>query len=160
MICWSNLFQLYCTTFQVIFQQRIQPVIKLGGNPSRWCPIQSGINYWSNWVEIHWDDAWSNWASSASYAWLIWPGIISMDFHPIWPIQPPNSTRQAYNVISMDFHPIHWDDAWLNWVEIHWDDAQFNQALITGRIGWKSTQMLFYIGQIQLGIISMDFHPI
>ena len=55
----------------------------------------------------------------------------------------PNSTRQAYNVIPMGFppqfdRPIHWDDAWLNWVEIHWDDAQFDQALIIGQIVWSN----------------------
>ena len=85
----------------------------------------------SNWVEIHridqayeaddaqFDQASSQWISTQfdhpirpiqpgiiSMNWvveLVKLGIISMDFHPI---QPPNLTRQAYNVISMDFHPI------------------------------------------------------
>ena len=125
-------------------------LVKLGGNPLRWCLVElHWDDAWSNWVEIHWDDAWSNWASSASYAWSIRPGIISMDFHTIW---PPNSTRQAYNVISMDFHPIHWDDAWSNrsnWVEIHWDDAWSD---------WASSAS--YALSIRPGIISIDFHPI
>ena len=34
----------------------IRPLIKLGRNSLRWCPIRPGMNYWSNWIEIHWDD--------------------------------------------------------------------------------------------------------
>ena len=35
------------------FDHPIRPVIKLGRNSLRWCPIQPGINYWSNWVDLH-----------------------------------------------------------------------------------------------------------
>ena len=51
-------------------------LVKLGGNPSRWCPIwpiPPGINYWSNWVETHWDDDsnallhWSNLTDSTRH---------------------------------------------------------------------------------------------
>ena len=70
----------------------------------------------SQWIHPIWPviNYWSNGASFASYAWSIWPGIISIDFHPIWPPNLTDSTWQAYNLISLDFHPI-WPPNSLRW---------------------------------------------
>ena len=70
-------------------------------------------------------------------------GVISMNFYPIWPVI----------------------NAWSIWVEIHWDlvviismdlhpiwPVKFNQALITGHIGWKFIEITLYPCLVKLGI--------
>ena len=91
--------------------------VNLGGNPLRWwlkCsyigqirPIPLGINYWLNWIEIHWNDGQIRWKSIemmpgwiGRIGWLNW-----VKMHEMMP-NLTDSTRQAYNVISIDFHPI------------------------------------------------------
>ena len=103
-------------------------LVKLGGNP----------------LGLHCMPAWSNRSNwvvelvklgiiSMDFhpIWPIWPGIISMDFHPIWPIWPPNSTSQFdwFNQASSQWI------GWLNWVEIHWDYIVCLPGRI-GQIGW------------------------
>ena len=98
---------------------------------------------WSNWVEIHWDYAWSN-----QLNWVVELGgnpsrlcLVEFGGNPlrlclVKSVELGGWIRQI-GWKSIEIMPgwigwsnwveIHSYDAWSNWMEIHWDDAQFDQ---------------------------------
>ena len=118
---------------------------------------------WSNWVEIHWDYAWSNqpgirgrwcpirpginyWSNWVEIHWDdAWSNqsnwVVKLGGNPlrwclIWPIRPDINYWSNWS----NWVEIHRDYAWSNWVEIHWDDAQFDQ-FNQASSQWISTQL-------------------
>ena len=108
-------------------------------------PIRLGINYWSNWVEIHWDyivslPGWigyhvseftpnlkggSNSIPPVEFDWALNTGQIGWKFTEITFVCLPVHSMAAWSnlvvIISMDLLPI-------------WP-VEFDRALITGQIG-------------------------
>ena len=138
-------------------------LVKLGGNLLRWCPIRPPnstdlTRQAYNVIPMDFHPI----RPPNSLRWcLVEFGIIcliylvdSMDFHPIWLIQPPNSTRHHLNekwvvkLVKLGGNPLR-----LCLVE----SVEFDQC----KSIWVIISMDFHpIWPIRLGIISMDFHPI
>ena len=147
-------------------------MVKFGGHnlngftPNSTGRIQPGMKYWSNWVEIHWDyivclpgqigyhPNESNWHLSQ------W---IYSQFDRAW-----NTAQNGCKFTEITFVclPVHSMAAWLNLVVLISMDllpirlVEFDWAWNTGQIGLKFTEITLYASLVELGIISMDLHPI
>ena len=169
---WSNQLNFYPIWPAInAWSNRSNWVVKLGGNPLRLCLVESvefggqigwksieimpgriSQIWWSNWVEIHWDDAWSD----------------RLNFYPIWPaintwsnwvvelvVELGGNSLRLCLVESVKFSgQIGWKSIeimpsrigriwWLNWVEIHWAYIVCLPGRI-GRIWWSNWEEIHW----------------
>ena len=101
-----------------------------GFTPNLTGQIWPGINYWLNWVEIHWDYI------VCLPGWM-YACLVKFGGHNLNEFTPNLTSRIQVGI-----------NYWSNWVEIHWD-------YIVCLPGWTG-----YLSEFDRHLFSMDLHPI
>ena len=66
------------------------------------------------------------------------------------------------SLVELGYHPNEFNWHLSQWIysEFDWLNFKFDWASSTSQIGWKFTENTLYASLVELGIISMDLHPI